>query len=69
MKIERGKTIIEDTKDSIVEVDGRMTCGCGNPSLRMQSHIDGVDFYTYTYQCENCGNIIYVEAERDQENG
>ena len=44
MTIEKGDMTVSDTKDNLIETKDGITCGCENPSLKMTSHIDGVDF-------------------------
>lgn len=66
MKIERNRAVIEDTMDKLIEVEDGVTCGCEKPSLKMTMHIDGVDFYSYGYVCENCGNQISMNVKRCQ---
>ena len=56
---------VSDTKDNLIETKDGITCGCGNPSLTMTCHIDGVDFYSYQYQCQ-CGNSITVNYKRKE---
>lgn len=50
-----------DTKDNLIETKDGIICGCGNPSLTMTCHIDGVDSYQYNCQC---GNGIAVKYKR-----
>lgn len=47
--------------------DGILVCEkCGNyDSMQMVSHIDGVDFFDFTYRCGGCGNAITVRTFRD----
>lgn len=66
MKIEKDRMTVCDTKDNLIETEEGITCGCGNPSLKMVCHIDGVDFYGYQYSCA-CGNSISMECKRDKE--
>ena len=47
--IEKEDMTVSDTKDNLIEAKDGITCGCGNPSLTMTCHIDGVDFYSYQY--------------------
>ena len=54
---------VSDTKDNLIETKDGITCGCGNPKLKMTCHIDGVDFYSYQYNCK-CGNSIAVNYKR-----
>ena len=63
MTIEKGDMTVSDTKDNLIETKDGITCGCENPSLKMTSHIDGVDFYSYQNKCQ-CGNIINVNYKR-----
>ena len=63
MTIEKGDMTVSDTKDNLIETKDGITCGCENPNLKMTSHIDGVDFYSYQYNCQ-CGNIINVKYKR-----
>ena len=65
MRIEKGDMTVSDTKDNLVETKDGITCGCGNPRLRITCHIDGVDFYGYQYQCE-CGNSITMKCKREE---
>ena len=66
MKIEKGNMIIEDTMDRLVETKDGITCGCGNPNLKMVFHMDGKDFYGYQYSCD-CGNSIVMNCKRSEE--
>lgn len=66
MKIEKDKITITDKNDNLVETKEGITCGCENPKLKMVCHIDGVDFYGYTYQC-SCGNVIEAHYQRNKE--
>ena len=66
MKIEKGNMIIEDTMDRLIETKDGITCGCKKPSLKMVYHIDGTDFYSYSYSCD-CGNSIVVNCKRSEE--
>lgn len=61
--IEKENMKVSDTKDLLVETKDGITCGCGNPKLTMTCHIDGVDFYSYQYNCQ-CGNSIAVKRIR-----
>ena len=63
MKIVKGRMIVCDTEDNLIETEQGITCGCGNPSLKMVCHIDGKDFYGYQYSC-SCGNSISMECKR-----
>ena len=65
MTIKKGDMTVSDTKDNLVETKDGITCGCGNPSLRITCHIDGVDFYGYQYQCK-CGNSITMKFKREE---
>ena len=66
MKIEKENMTVEDTMDRLIETKDGITCGCGNPSLKMVCHMDGKDFYGYQYSC-SCGNSISMECKRDKE--
>ena len=68
MTIEKGDMTVSDTKDNLIETKDGITCGCGNPKLTMTCHIDGVDFYSYQYQCQ-CGNCIKVRYKRMEDFG
>ena len=63
MTIQKDGMTVTDKKDSLVETENGITCGCGNPKLSMTMHIDGTDFYTWEYIC-SCGNYISVCRER-----
>ena len=63
MTIEKGDMTVSDTKDNLIETKDGITCGCENPILKMTSHIDGIDFYSYQYNCQ-CGNSIEVNYKR-----
>ena len=63
MTIEKGDMKVSDTKDNLIETKDGITCDCGNPSLAMTCHIDGVDFYSYQYQCQ-CRNSITAKYKR-----
>lgn len=63
-KIKENRTTYTDTMDKIhKDENGRITC-CGR-NIMMVSHIDGIDFYDYNYQCE-CGNCINAHTKRDE---
>ena len=66
MRIEKGRMIVGDTMDKLVEVENGITCGCENPNLKMTMHMDFTDSYQNNYVC-NCGNQIAVVVERDKE--
>lgn len=66
MEIKKDRMTVIDTKDNLIETEDGITCGCGNPSLRMVCHMDGKDFYSYQYNC-SCGNSILMECKRDKE--
>ena len=68
LTIEKGNMKVSDTKDNLIETKDGITCGCGNPSLKMTCHIDGVDFYSYQYNCQ-CGNSIEVSYKRKESVG
>ena len=68
MTIEKEDMTVSDTKDNLIETKDGITCGCGNPSLTMTCHIDGVDFYSYQYNCQ-CGNSITVNYKRMEDFG
>jgi hypothetical protein len=66
MKIEKDRMTVCDTNDNLVETEEGITCGCGNPKLKIVFHIDGIDFYGYQYSCI-CGNSITMECKRSEE--
>ena len=68
MIIKKGDMTVSDTNDNLIEAKDGITCGCGNPSLTMTCHIDGVDFYSYQYNCQ-CGNSITVNYKRMEDFG
>ena len=68
MIIEKENMKVSDTKDNLIETKDGITCGCCNPSLTMTCHIDGVDFYSYQYNCQ-CGNSITVNYKRMEDFG
>lgn len=39
---------------------------CGSKTIKMVAHIDGRDFYGYSYRCEN-GHEIVMRAKRNPE--
>lgn len=61
MKITIDRTTYEDTQDKIHNTEKGIEC-CGG-TIRMVSHIDGRDFYGYTYNCD-CGNVITSKTKR-----
>jgi len=63
MKIVKERMTVEDTMNRLIETKDGITCGCGNPSLKMVCHIDGTDFYSYSYSCD-CGNSIVMNCKR-----
>ena len=62
MEIRKGNMTVIGSKD-LVEKDGGITCACENPSLKMVCHVDGRNFYGYTYNCA-CGNVIQTRNKR-----
>ena len=66
MTIEKGDMTVSDTNDNLIETKDGITCGCGNPKLTMACHIDGVDFYSYQYNCK-CGNCVEVSYKRSKD--
>ena len=66
LTIEKGNMKVSDTNDNLIETKDSITCGCGNPKLTMTCHIDGVDFYSYQYQCQ-CGNCVEVSYKRSKD--
>lgn len=66
MRIEKGRMVVEDTMDKLVETEDGILCGCKNPMLKMTMHMDLVNSYQTNYVC-NCGNQIVVVVERDEE--
>ena len=66
MNIERENMMVEDTMDRLIETKEGITCGCGNPRLKTVCHIDGRDFYSYSYSCD-CGNSIIMKCKRSEE--
>ena len=63
MRIEKGRVVVEDTMDNLVEKEAGITCGCENPNLKMVMHLDMTDCYQNNYVCD-CGNQIVVTAKR-----
>ena len=63
MTIEKGDMKVSDINNNLIETKDGITCGCGNPRLKMTYHIDVVDFYSYQYQCQ-CGNCITAKYKR-----
>ena len=68
MTIEKGDMTVSDTNNNLIEAKDGITCGCEKPSLTMACHIDGVDFYSYQYNCQ-CGNSITVRYKRMEDFG
>ena len=66
MEIKKEDMTVSDTKDNLIETKDGITCGCGNPKLKMTCHIDGVDFYSYQYNCQ-CGNSIAMKCKRKEQ--
>lgn len=66
MKIEKENMTVEDSRDNLIETEKGITCGCGNPNLRMVCHIDGREWYGYQYNCK-CGNAINVTHKRSED--
>jgi hypothetical protein len=56
-----------------IEKDNKVLCAeCGNDltvegSVEMVTHIDGIDFYSTTFKCTKCGNLIKQVCERNEE--
>lgn len=65
MKIKKNRMIVCDTMDKLIETKYGITCGCGNPSLKMVLHMDRRDSYMYQYSC-CCGNSISIERKRSK---
>ena len=63
MTIEKEDMTVSDTNNNLIETEDGITCGCRNPKLTMTCHIDGVDFYSYQYNCQ-CGNCITAKYKR-----
>ena len=63
LTIEKEDMKVSDTNNNLIETKDGITCGCKNPQLRMTMHIDGVDFYSYQYNCQ-CGNSITANYKR-----
>ena len=68
LTIEKEDMKVSDTNNNLIETKDGITCGCGNPKLKMTCHIDGFDFYSYQYNCQ-CGNIISVNCKRKENVG
>ena len=66
MKIEKGRIVVEDTMDKLVEKEEGITCGCENPQLRMTMHFDMTECYQNNFVCD-CGNQICCVIQRDEE--
>lgn len=66
MRIEKGRMIVEDRMDKLVETEQGITCGCENPNLKMVMHLDMTDNYQNSYVCD-CGNDIVVMVKRTEE--
>ena len=66
MRIEKGRMVVEDTMDKLVEKEEGITCGCEVPQIRMTMHLDMTDCYQNNFVCQ-CGNQIVVVVERDEE--
>lgn len=66
MRIEKENFFVEDTNDNLVEEDGKITCGCGNPYLTLKTHIDFTDKAVTIYVCK-CGNEISTTEIREME--
>lgn len=64
-KLKMGRSTYADTMDKIHFVNPENIECCGK-NISMTSHIDGIDFYEYNYQCE-CGNQISVHTKRNEE--
>lgn len=63
MEIKTGRTIVTDTMNKIHKTDKGIEC-CGKKA-KMTAHIDGRDFYSYSYKCE-CGNEICIKRKRSK---
>lgn len=56
-----------------IEKGNKVLCEkCGNDltvegSVEMVTHIDGIDFYSTTFKCTKCGNLIKQVCERTPE--
>lgn len=65
MEIKKNGVTVSDTNDKLIEKEGGITCGCGNPNLKMVAHWDGAKEYGYTYNC-SCGNVITTTHKREK---
>lgn len=65
MIIEKNGIKVTDTKDNLSETIEGIICGCGNSDLRLNMHVDGVDYFTFDYICCSCGNYISVYQKRN----
>ena len=51
-----------------VKVEGKkLTCICGNDTMRFAAHMDAKDKATTSYQCAKCGAGIGTDYYRDAE--
>ena len=50
-----------------INEEGKLTCICGNESLRSTCHMDYKDKAVNSYQCTSCGAGIGTEYYRDAE--
>ena len=66
MEIKKENMTIVDSHNNLIETEKGITCGCGNPRLKMVCHIDGRDFFGYQYNC-SCGNSITVNHKRSED--
>ena len=64
MKIELRKGLTAyDTKDNIVLYGTSVGCGCKCPRLIGMDITDGPNFCISTCKCQNCGNVIFIRSE------
>lgn len=42
--------------------DRQVTCGCGNNTFVMVSHVNMSPYHTKSYSCGECGNVIVVQT-------
>ena len=65
MVVFKGEAVIADTNNCLIENENGVTCGCGDPVLKLVMHLDSTDSYNSRYACK-CGNSIEIAVKRSE---
>lgn len=45
--------------------EGKEVCEkCGGDGFKLLMHVDGEDFFGYTFKCVGCGSIVAITSKR-----